>query len=111
MPKPSPAAEILPAAAAKSLQSLGADLAIARKRRAEPLRAWALRMGVSVPTLTRMERGDPAVGMGVYVTALWLVGRHNALAELAAPQQDDAALAQEVAKAKARQRRSKAPHA
>lgn len=111
MPKPSPAVEALPTAAANALHSLGENLAIARKRRAEPLRAWALRIGVSVPTLRRMERGDPAVGMGVYATALWLVGRHNALAELAAPQRDEAALAQEVAKAKARQRRSKTPHA
>jgi len=52
---------------------LGENLALARQRRKESLRAWASRMAVYVPTLIRMEKGDPPVGMGVYATALWLM--------------------------------------
>lgn len=34
--------------------------------------------------------------MGVYATALWLMGRDDALRELAAPESDSQALAQEM---------------
>lgn len=92
MPKASAAAEQLPSSVFRALHDLGAHLALARQRRGESMRARAARMGVSVPTLVRMEKGDPAVGMGVYATALWLMGRHQALAEVAAPQHDLGAL-------------------
>jgi transcriptional regulator with XRE-family HTH domain len=75
---------------------LGENLAIARNRRRESQRAWAKRLGVSIPTLIRMERGDPGVGAGIYVTALWLIGRSSALADLAAPAQDRGALELDV---------------
>jgi len=67
-----------------------------RLRRGQSLRAWALRLDVSVPTLIAMERGQPTVGVGVYATALWLMGRHAALEELAAPAHDAQALAGEM---------------
>jgi transcriptional regulator with XRE-family HTH domain len=86
----------MPPAAAAALRSLGENLAIARVRRRESQRAWARRLGVSVPTLIRMERGDAGVGIGIYATALWLMGRVNALPELAAPAQDQGALESDV---------------
>jgi len=86
----------MPPAAATALRSLGENLAIARVRRRESQRAWARRLGVSVPTLIRMERGDPGVGVGIYVTALWLMGRVNALPGLAAPAEDQGALESDV---------------
>lgn len=55
MPKPATAAEHLPASAAKALRDLGENLALARQRRKESLRAWASRMAVSVPTLISMS--------------------------------------------------------
>ena len=84
------------------LSELGSNLAIARKRRKESLRAWAGRIGVSEPTLMRMERGDPGVAIGTYATALWLIGRAQALPDLAAPQLDLGALEGEVRAAQAR---------
>lgn len=96
MPK-SPAALIsMPPAAEQALRGLGENLAIARVRRRESQRAWAKRLGCSVPTLIRMERGDPGVGMGIYATALWLIGRVTALPELAAPAHDRGALESDV---------------
>ena len=78
----------------------------ARKRRKQSLRDWAQRLNVSVPTLTRLEKGDPSVSAGIYATALWLIGRHDALARLADPRDDLAALESDVSKARERHRRS-----
>jgi transcriptional regulator with XRE-family HTH domain len=105
MPKPAAAAELLPAAVERALKDLGANLALARQRRKESQRSWASRLAVSVPTLIRMERGDPSVGMGVYATALWLMGRHTALPDMAAPAQDLNALEQDIEAVRQRGRR------
>ncbi|MBU3738367.1 MAG: helix-turn-helix domain-containing protein [Rhodoferax sp.] len=96
MPKAAESVATLPGSVGASLGVLGDHLRLGRKRRKESLRAWALRMNVSVPTLTAMEKGDPRVGMGVYATALWLMGRDDALRALAAPESDVQALAQEM---------------
>lgn len=102
MPKRPPAIETLPAAVLAQLRALGEGLAIARKRRREPMKSWAQRIGVSEPTLARMEKGDPSVSMGVYATALWLMGRSQALAECAAPEHDLGALEDAVRAARSR---------
>ncbi len=96
MPKSPQALSTLPPAAVRALRSLGENLAIARVRRRESQRVWAKRLGISVPTLIRMERGDPGVGAGIYVTALWLIGRAEGLPELAAPAADLGALESDV---------------
>lgn len=96
MPSTPKALQALPPAAARALHSLGENLAIARVRRRESQRAWAQRLGISVPTLIRMERGDPGVSAGIYVTALWLMGRVNALPAVAAPAEDKGALESDV---------------
>ena len=105
MPQVSPAIDTLPAAAAAALRKLGADLSTARKRRKQSLRAWALRLNVSVPTLMRLEKGDATVSAGIFATALWLMGRHEALAMAAEPQDDLAALESDVNQARKRYRR------
>jgi hypothetical protein len=86
----------LPQETVAALARLGADLGVARLRRRESLRSWAQRMGVSVPTLMKMERGDAGVSLGIYATALWLMGRTDALAALADPQTDRGALEADV---------------
>lgn len=96
MPKPAAAVHSLPGPVKESLEILGHHLRLGRKRRGESLRAWALRMDTSVPTLSAMEKGDPRVSMGVYATALWLVGRDGALRDLANPENEAGALAQEI---------------
>jgi transcriptional regulator with XRE-family HTH domain len=102
MPKQAPALSSLPLQVRVQLAQLGENISIARKRRRETRKAWALRMGVSEPTLGRMEKGDPSVSMGVYATALWLIGRASSLPELAAPQADLGALEAEVRTAQSR---------
>lgn len=96
MPKTPPALDALPPAATRALRALGENLAVARVRRRESQRTWARRLGCSVPTLIRLERGDPGVGMGLYATALWLIGMVGGLPGLAAPGEDRGALEGEV---------------
>ena len=92
----------LPPQATAALRELGTNLALARVRRKEPLRAWARRIGVSVRTVQRLEDGDPGVGMGVYAAALWLVGRVDALPGLADPALDHGALELDLRAARGR---------
>jgi len=99
MPKTPKALLTIPPAAAQALRALGENLAIARTRRRESQRAWAKRLGVSVPTLIRMERGDPSVGAGIYATGLWLMGTVGGLPDLAAPAADRGALESDVRQA------------
>jgi transcriptional regulator with XRE-family HTH domain len=96
MPKTARALLQLPPATAAAIEKLGADLAVARLRRKESLKTWAQRMGVSVPTLQRLEAGDPAVGIGIVATALWLIQRDGALGDIAAPEHDHGAIEMDV---------------
>ena len=96
MPKAAESVANLPISVQISLKVLGEHLRLGRKRRKESLRSWTLRMNVSVPTFVSMERGDPQVSMGVYATALWLIGQDDALRTLAAPENDAQALAKEM---------------
>ena len=92
MSKNSPSLSALPPEALGALALLGEHLALARVRRRESQRQWAVRMGISTPTLIRLERGDPGVSMGIYATALWMIGRAPALGSIARPEHDHGAL-------------------
>lgn len=101
MTKASPALTQLPPSTVAALEQLGADLAVARLRRKESLKTWAKRIGISVPTLLRLEAGEPGVSLGVLATALWLIGRDGTLATLATPKEDRGALELDVRQAEA----------
>lgn len=87
---------MLPAPVERALADLGENLRIARKRRRETMQSFAERMQVSVPTLRKMEAGDPTVSISVYAMALWLVGRVQFLSRMADPAADQTALALEL---------------
>jgi hypothetical protein len=101
MPKIARAILQMPPATVAAIEKLGADLAVARLRRKESLKTWAQRLGVSVPTLQRLEAGDPGVGIGIVATALWLIQRDGALAQLAAPELDQGAIEMDIRQAQA----------
>lgn len=98
MSRPAKTTNSLPGQVERCLEKLGADLRIARERRGESLRSWSARVGVSVPTLQRLEAGDPSVGVSAYAVVLWLVGRVGDLENLADPAKDQQALSQEILK-------------
>jgi hypothetical protein len=89
---------MLPSPVEHSLKQLGENLRIARKRRGETLLSFAERMQVSIPTLRKMEAGDPTVSIAVYGMALWLVGRAHFLPRIADPGSDEVALDLELRK-------------
>jgi transcriptional regulator with XRE-family HTH domain len=102
MSKQAGSLEALPPIVSEALRQLGENLALSRVRRKESQRLWAKRLGVSVPTLIRMEQGEPSVAIGVYATALWLIGRSQALPALADPKEDQGALELDLRRASER---------
>lgn len=91
-----------PQAVLQQIALLAQNIVIARKRRKETQAQWAQRLGVSQPTMARIERGDPSVSMASYVMCMWLINQAHGLSDLIAPQNDLASLEQEVARARPR---------
>ena len=56
----------------------------------------AERMMVNPKTVQRLEEGDPAVGLGIVATALWVLGFHRRHGDLVAPESDSVALQQDI---------------
>jgi transcriptional regulator with XRE-family HTH domain len=67
------------------LQQLGNRLRAERLARNESQTRFAARVGVSVPTLRRMEQGDSSAQIGHWFTALTLLGRIADAETLLAP--------------------------
>ncbi|TFG67296.1 MAG: XRE family transcriptional regulator [Thermomicrobiales bacterium] len=65
-------------------QGLGDRIRTARMRRRLTVTEMSERMGVTRPTLNRLEKGDLSVGLGVLVRALGVLGLDEDLAKLAA---------------------------
>jgi transcriptional regulator with XRE-family HTH domain len=80
MPRRSPP---LPLPVQRALKKLGSDLRDARRRRRIQTEVMADRLQVSRPTLRRLERGDPGVGIGSYATALYVLGMVERVGDLA----------------------------
>lgn len=93
-----------PQAVLQAIEQLAQNIVIARKRRGETQAQWAKKLGVSQPTMARIERGDPSVAMASYVMCLWLINQAQGLADLIAPLNDHAALEREVSKVRGQQR-------
>lgn len=64
--------------------ALGQRLKTIRLDRNDTQKRFAARLGVSIPTLRAMERGDPGVRIGLWVEALWLLDRLDDLDKLLA---------------------------
>ena len=96
MPKQNISPAEYPQPVLQQIERLGQHIAIARKRRGETQAQWARRLGVSQPTMARIERGDPSVAMASYVMCMWLVNPAMAVADVIAPQNDHAALEREI---------------
>lgn len=66
----------------KELEKLGDRLRAWRIRAEETQDDFAARIGVSVPTLRRMEKGDPNTAIRYWVEAIGLLGRENDIQDL-----------------------------
>ena len=101
----------LPFAVRRALTKLGADIATARKRRRLTMALVAERSFIGRNTLTRVERGDPGVSLGIYATVLFVLGLADGIANLADPLADNVGLSLEGERlpARARSARSSRP--
>ncbi|MEI6516376.1 MAG: helix-turn-helix domain-containing protein [bacterium] len=72
----------------KELQSLGMRLRTMRLRRNESQAILAARLGVSVPTLRKMEGGSSSVLIGHWVAALEILDRVGDLETVLAEPED-----------------------
>ncbi len=95
------------------LRKLGLDIKDARRRRRLPMAVVAQRAFTSRSTLQRIERGDPAVGIGIYAAVLQALGLLEALSDTADPSRDSVGQALAAAdlpqRARLRQLRAAAP--
>lgn len=89
-----------------SLKALGTRLREERLRRNEPQKVFASRIGVSVPTLYKMENGDHRVQLGHWAMALDILGHADDLDRLLMPKENLFAKYEQTQKPK-RQRASR----
>lgn len=82
----------LPLPAERAIRKLGSDLALARRRRHISQQSLAERMGASLSTVRRMEKGDPRVPIHFIARALQVFGEIEALAGLIDSARDDIGL-------------------
>ncbi|MGD8836624.1 MAG: helix-turn-helix transcriptional regulator [Desulfobacteraceae bacterium] len=69
----------------KGLTQLGEQLRKLRLERNDRQSDFAARLGVSIPTLRKLEQGDPTVAIGTWIDAIWLVGRLDELTKVLEP--------------------------
>jgi DNA-binding XRE family transcriptional regulator len=74
---------VLPLPVKRALRKLGQDIKDARRRRRIPVSIAAERASVSKNTLLNIEKGDPAVAIGLYATVLFVLGMVERLADIA----------------------------
>lgn len=82
----------LPLPVERALQQLGHDLSLARRRRHISQASLAERMGASLSTVRRMEKGDPRVPIHFLARALHVFGEIQSLAQLLDTAKDDIGL-------------------
>jgi transcriptional regulator with XRE-family HTH domain len=82
----------LPIPVARGLVKLGGDLALARRRRHISQLSMAERIGVSLATLKRLERGDSRVAIAALASTLHILGEFDQLAAILDTARDDIGL-------------------
>lgn len=107
----SPSSDITPPRLRRTLARLGADIAIARRKRHLTMKMMAERVGVAKATYQRIEKGDPGVSMGTYAMTLFVLGFPDALADLADARHDDTGLVLDAERLPKRVRVKKEPTA
>jgi len=82
----------LPLPVERAIQKLGSDLSLARRRRRISQASLAERIGASLNTVKRMEKGDPRVPLHFVARALHVVGNIGRLSQLLDTGQDQIGL-------------------
>jgi transcriptional regulator with XRE-family HTH domain len=80
---------IIPIPVKKAMAQLGADLKDARIKRSLTMSLIEERAGITHVTLTKVEKGDPTVSMGIYAKVTFVLGLIDNLYDLANPDKDE----------------------
>ena len=80
--------EGLPLEAQQAIKTLGENIQTARKRRRWTLEEMAGSMLVTRKTLSRLESGDPSVGISVLAAALFVLNMTDDLRRISTPEND-----------------------
>jgi transcriptional regulator with XRE-family HTH domain len=78
MPKKSIASDATPLVVQEHIQTWGLAIRAQRMLLRITSAQLASRIGVSLPTVARMEKGDPGVAVGSYLSALFALGLSSA---------------------------------
>jgi transcriptional regulator with XRE-family HTH domain len=103
--------DVLPAGLRRSLSKFGHDLAVARRKRHLTVGMMAERTGLAKSTYARIEKGDPAVAMGAYAMALFVLGFGEAFGNFIDAGRDEEGLLLDEERLPKRVRTKKAPTA
>jgi transcriptional regulator with XRE-family HTH domain len=77
----------------RAITKLGRDLSLARRRRRFSQASFAERMGTSLATLKRLEKGDPRVAVETIARALYVLGEIDRVENLLDTSEDAIGLA------------------
>jgi len=99
----------IPIPVKRALHKLGLDMRDARLRRRISVAIMAERASISRMTLSRVEKGEPGVAMGIYATVLFVLGMVDRLAEISEAKHDAVGLELEQERLPKRIRNSRAP--
>lgn len=78
----------LPIPVKRVIRKLGSDVRDARKRRRLTMALVSERASISRMTLSKLEKGDPGVSIGVYASVLYALGLLKHLEEVADANKD-----------------------
>ncbi|MGK5084683.1 hypothetical protein WDW37_15420 [Bdellovibrionota bacterium FG-1] len=84
--------DVIPANVRRSLTKFGADIGIARRKRRLTVAMMAERIGVSMNTYIRVEKGNPTVSLGIYAMALFALGLGAVFGDMIESKNDDQGL-------------------
>lgn len=101
----------MPPAVRRSLAKLGADISIARRKRNLTTMMMAERIGTAKSTYLKVQRGDPAVSIGIYAMALFALGLGGAMGDIVDPGRDEVGLLLDNERLPKRVRPKKVPRA
>lgn len=87
MPRQNTRPSDFPPAILAQIEQLAQRIVAQRKNRGETQAQWAALLGISQPTMARIERGDPAVAMATYVSCLWQLNPALDLGQLLLPKE------------------------
>lgn len=73
MPRQNTSPQAFPPPVLQQIEQLATRITAARKQCGETQAQWAHKLGISQPTMARLERGDPSIATATYVMCLWLI--------------------------------------